>query len=228
MKIFIKQHLGLGDNIVNNGMIRKLHEEYPFAKIFVPCKYHNLNNVTFMFRDIENINVVGVNNDYEMFNIGDKTNFDLVIDSFLMNSNSFSYSKDFDNAFYLMVGMNPDIKQKYFHIQRDEKKENEVYNELITKNGYTDYIFLHEKPGQVEINRNLINSNLPIVFALPEYSMFDLLKVMEMAKECHLISSSFLSLMMCKKYNNNVFAHMYSDRKELSDYVEKNNIQVIL
>ena len=59
-------------------------------------------------------------------------------------------------------------------------------------------------------------------------NLFSLLKVIERAKECHIISSSFLSLLMCYKLNENVYAHMYSDRSELSEYVKNNNIKVIL
>jgi hypothetical protein len=32
---------------------------------------------------------------------------------------------------------------------------------------------------------------------------------------------------MCYKLNDNVCAHMYSDRIELSEYIGKNNIKVI-
>lgn len=35
-KLFVKQHLGLGDNIVHNGMVRKISEDHPEYDIYIP------------------------------------------------------------------------------------------------------------------------------------------------------------------------------------------------
>ena len=45
-----------------------------------------------------------------------------------------------------------------------------------------------------------------------------------------MVSSSFLSLLMCKRYNQNVIAHMYADaeRRDFAPYIMKHNIRVIL
>jgi hypothetical protein len=110
----------------------------------------------------------------------------------------------------------------------DVDEENRVYQELILDKNIGDYIFIHEKKDEnILIDRSRINSVLPIIYADKKYKTFSLLKVIENAKECHIISSSFLSLLMCYKLNNNVCAHMYSDRIELSEYIGKNNIKVI-
>ena len=61
-----------------------------------------------------------------------------------------------------------------------------------------------------------------------KYGIFELLKVIEMAKSVNIISSSFLSLMMCKEYNKNVVAHMYCDRPHLSPYIKKHDIKILL
>ena len=53
--------------------------------------------------------------------------------------------------------------------------------------------------------RKRIKNDLPIIFADPKYLSLHLLKVIEMAEEVHVISSSFLSLFVCKKYNPNYF-----------------------
>lgn len=228
-KIFVKQHLGLGDNIVHNGMVRKISIDYPDHDIYVPAKSHNIDNIRFMYKDNPNIKVVESNNDREMDNYISTTRFDKIISSFLINQKKFNYSEDFDDAFYLMAGYDPKIKHDYFYIERDIDEENRVYQELITDNNILDYIFLHEKKDEkILIDRSKINNELPIVYADKKYKTFSLLKVIENAKECHIISSSFLSLLMCYNINGSVFAHMYSDRTELSEYVSKNGIKVIL
>ena len=72
-----------------------------------------------------------------------------------------------------------------------------------------------------------MEQGLPIITADSKYGIFELLKVIEMAKSVNIISSSFLSLMMCKKYNENVIAHMYCDRQFISPYVNKHNIKTL-
>ena len=134
----------------------------------------------------------------------------------------------FDDAFYMLVGMDPKIIQDYVHIERDYELEEKVYNELIVSKGIHDYHFVHEKNEEnIRINRELLKPDYPIITAEPQYEMFSLLKVIENAKSVNIISSSFLSLMMCKKYNENVIAHMYCDRQFISPYVNKHNIKTL-
>jgi hypothetical protein len=129
----------------------------------------------------------------------------------------------------MLVGMDPIIKTSYFYLERDNEVENKVFDELITSKGITDYLFVHEKPElNIMLNRERIEQGLPIITADPKYGIFELLKVIAMAKSVNIISSSFLSLMMCKEYNKNVVAHMYCDRPLISPYIKKHNIEVLL
>jgi hypothetical protein len=227
-KIFIRHHLGLGDCIVHNGMVRKISIDSPNHNIWISCYYHNLDNVKFMYRDNPNIHIFPVSSDHETNAHISSSNYDKVISSFL-HGGKYNYGVFFDDAFYLEANIDPKIKTENFYIERDYDRENEVYEELVTNNGISDYIFIHEKEESgIKIDRNKITNNFPIVYADKKYKTFELLSVIEKAKECHIISSSFLSLFMCKKYNHNIFAHMYADRNELTNYIIKNNIKVIL
>jgi hypothetical protein len=227
-KIFVKQHMGLGDNIVHNGMVRKISEENPNCEIIVPTHHHNVKNVARMFLDNKNIIVEGFDSHVSMENIVNKRNYKQVISSCLLYGSKYSYGEYFDDAFYLQIGMSPKIKKDYFFLQRDEKKENEVFNQIVTEKGIKEYIFLHEKQKEnIIINRNKI-PNLPIVYADPNYDFFDLMMVIENAKECHLVSSSFVSLMTCKKFNPNIYVHMYVDRIELANHIKKTGLNVII
>lgn len=228
-KIFVKQHLGLGDNIVHNGMVRKISEDFVDFEIFVPSKPHNFDNVSFMYRDNPKIKVVSVENDYQMDVHVNQSDYYKIISSFLIGQNEFDYSKDFDDAFYLKAGYDPRIKNENFFIERDYEEENRVFKELVLDNGISEYIFIHEKKEEgILIDRNRIQSDLPVIYADKKYKTFSLLGVIERAKECHIISSSFLSLLMCYNINYNTYAHMYSDRSELSEYIKKNKINIVL
>ena len=228
-RIFVKHHLGMGDNIVHNGMIRKITKDNPDSQIFIAAKHHNFKNVEYMFRDNSRITVLSVADDGEMHHVINTGGFDKVISSHFDQGNPYHYEYYFDDAFYMLVGMDPLIKQSHFYIDRDAELENRVFDELITSKGITDYLFVHEKPEQnVILSREKMEQGLPIVTADPKYGMFELLKVIENAKSVNIISSSFLSLMMCKQFNQNVVAHMYCDRPYIAPYIKKHNIEVLL
>ena len=228
-RIFVKHHLGMGDNIVHNGMIRKIAEDNPNSHVFTAAKHHNFKNTKYMFRDNPRIVVISVADDGEMYQLIRTQQFDRVISSHFSDGNPYHYETYFDDAFYKLVGMDPKIKNDYFYLERDVEIENRVFDELITSKGITDYLFVHEKPeSNIIINRDKLEPNLPIITADPKYGMFELLKVIEMAKSVNLISSSFVSLMMCKKYNKNVIAHMYCDRPFIGPYIKKHDIEVLL
>ena len=219
----------MGDNIVHNGMIRKIAEDNPNSQIYLAAKHHNFKNVEYMFRDNPRITVLRVEGDSGM-NLALMTGgFDKIISSHFGDGNPYHYETYFDDAFYMLVGMDPSIKQSYFHIDRDIELENRVFDELITSQGITDYVFVHEKPElNVRLSREKMEEGLPIITADPKYGMFELLKVIENAKSVNIISSSFLSLMMCKQFNQNVVAHMYCDRPHIAPYIKKHNIEVLL
>lgn len=228
-RIFVKHHLGMGDNIVHNGMIRKITQDNPNSQIFVAAKHHNFKNVEYMFRDNPRITVLSVADDGGMNHTIRTGGFDKIISSHFDQGNPYHYEKYFDDAFYMLVGMEPKIKTEYFYLERDVELENKVFDELITSKGITDYLFVHEKPeANVILSRDRMEKGLPIITADPKYGMFELLKVIENAKSVNIISSSFLSLMMCKKFNQNTVAHMYCDRPYIAPYIKKHDIEVLL
>jgi len=161
-KIFVKTHLGLGDNIVCNGMIRKISEDYTDYEVHCAAKPHNFENIKYMYRDNTNIHV----NDLD----------DLMMKSHLSNN---SYEKVFDcssgyvgyieygdDVFYKTIGMDPMVRKNNFYLERDYNKELLLYNKIIDEIGSEDFIFIHEKKEENKlINRKKINNSLPIVYA---------------------------------------------------------------
>lgn len=227
-KIFIKQHLGLGDCIIHNGMVRKICETHKQADVYVPCQSYNLTNIKFMYRDNPKIKILEMNDRQMNYHL-QTTKYDHVVYSHFDKGTVYNYGVYGDDAFYLHAGFDPADRINYFFVQRNFEQENQLYEQLISKINSKEYIFLHEKPEQnIVINRNKISSLLPIIYAEPDYNFFDLLTTIEKAKEVHVISSCFLSFFMTKKINKNTYAHMYADRIELETIVKQNNIDVIL
>ena len=59
-------HLGLGDLILCNGLIREIKKQNDF--VFVPIKSHNLFNFKDLFKDDKQIKPLIANTDKEAFN----------------------------------------------------------------------------------------------------------------------------------------------------------------
>jgi hypothetical protein len=227
-KIFIKYHLGLGDCIIHNGMVRKVVTDHPNCQVFVSCKPHNYENIKFMYKDEPRINILKLDDRGTNQHLA-TTKYDIVISSHFEFGTKFDYTLYGDDAFYLHAGFDPKVRTENFYVKRDYEKEKFLFEKLTKEIGTEKYIFIHEKPEQnIVINRSKLNSDLPIILAKPEYNFFDLLTLIEKSEEVHVISSCFLSFFMVKKLNEKTFAHMYADRSELTDMVKKNGINVIL
>lgn len=59
--VHILGHLGLGDHLLCNGLVRNYARHY--EKVVIPCYHHNVEAVSFMFRDLKHVEIVGVKDD---------------------------------------------------------------------------------------------------------------------------------------------------------------------
>ena len=59
-KFLIYHHLGLGDHIICNGLVREICNNSKNS-FLLPAKKQNFQTVEFMFRDLKNLTVVSVN-----------------------------------------------------------------------------------------------------------------------------------------------------------------------
>ena len=62
--IYIFSHLGLGDHIICNGIVRYYSEIY--EKVFVFVRQHNFSNVSYMYRDNPNIIPIVAGDEFEV------------------------------------------------------------------------------------------------------------------------------------------------------------------
>lgn len=62
--VFLKHHLGLGDLLIGNGLIRVLAERH--GRVIVPAKPQNLAAAQWMFSDDKRIEICRVENDQDM------------------------------------------------------------------------------------------------------------------------------------------------------------------
>jgi len=135
------------------------------------------------------------------------------------------------SAFYVAAGIPKEYKMDNFYYQRDFKSEDEFFNSLNLPNEYTviceygdnliDKKFIENKTIHL-ININNIS---------PKY--FDIIKVIENAKEVHLIENSTSLMVYHLQYKNlmktvKVNMHTYSRKESIRRCNSSNNSNLYL
>ena len=181
---YIHHHLGLGDHIICNGLVRHYKEIYGEVTVF--CDDKNFKNVLYMYRDDDNINVLPIkeNGGIPKYISKNKLESDVITVGFDLLKWGVG---TFDEGFYDSVNVPFNFRFTKFFFSRDSKKEEEVYN---LKNPNNDrYIFFHGK-----IDKKKVRNDLMIIENPDEYGIFDILKLIENAEEVHLMESSIKNL----------------------------------
>jgi hypothetical protein len=197
---YIYTHLGLGDHIICNGIVRHYKEIY--GKVSVFCKPHNYENVEYMYRDDDNITVLPVGEDWDvnMYIFENNILNDVIKVGF--ESLSSVNCATFDEGFYLGNGVPFSYRFEKFSFKRDLDLEENIMSELNPNN--EKYIFIHN------VDKNKINSKLKVIENPIKYSIFNLIKLIENAEEVHLMESSIKCLVNSYKMDNpSFFYHNY-------------------
>ena len=136
---YIHHHLGLGDHIICNGLVRYFYKKYKNILLF--CYPHNYENVHYMYRDLNNLEIINFDSerDADIFVDNNKVVRDNLIKPTFSTLDSRFSGMTFDESFYSQVGLNFNVRFDDFYFVRDIEKENEVCQKL-NPNG-EKYIF---------------------------------------------------------------------------------------
>lgn len=186
--ITILHHLGLGDQIMLNGMVRYLAEKETVC-IFV--QKHQIDSTEFMYKDIKDrvlIRPVNTTNAQEMWTQVDGSILPLA--TYKLPTNVWNYIMEgppsdmvnWAHSVYIQACVPPKYMYSKFKIIRDRSRE--------IKYDSDDYIFVHD-----DHTRDMIISVDHTDVFRPDISkttnIFDYLTVIENAKEVHCMDSSF-------------------------------------
>jgi len=226
---YIHHHLGLGDHIICNAIVRYYAKKY--KKIFLFVFTRNLESVAYMFRDLDNIKYLTINNEnYEgQF---------VVVNSHLQFNPNITYLKiGFDylhhrvktsldqtdkltgeQLFYEQVGLPWSERYDGFYIERNAEAEEEVYKYYNPND--EPYVFVHQDTNRKRIIdfKHILNKDIKIInfnkklTDKHQFKFFDHMKLIENAEECHMIDSSFKCLAdSFLKDKKNMFFHRYTN-----------------
>jgi hypothetical protein len=213
---YIFHHLGLGDHILCNGLVREFKEKYENLNVF--CHPFHFGSVDFMYRDDNNINVlpIGGFSDIQNYitknNLGKKT---IRVTDVVTNGISW------DQSFYTTHGIDFAKRWEKFKVVRDFSGENNLYNELNTNN--EKFVLIHSA-GSDNIDRidysKIDNTYKKIFVKKYTENIFDFLGLIEKAEEIHCVESSFHLLVDSIQLNDNLFFHTLSKNRGFSHKIK--------
>jgi len=214
--IQVYHHLGLGDHIICNGLIRYLCRNY--EKVYCFVKEHNLNNVSFMFRDEPRIELIAVKDKSEVPSKIIKDS-----DVIRVGFENVDMSHDnFDKTFYTQLGYDFSLRWDNFYVEREYEKEHDLFVKLNPHN--VPYIVIHDDayrgfmidPSKVREDMKIIKSSDCFISGkmkaeFREYTIFHWILVLERAEEIHCMDSSFKCLVesLPKCSSPRLFYHVY-------------------
>ena len=217
--LFVYHHLGLGDMIHCNGMIRYLLDRLNADRnVNVFCKARNLGMTQWMYRDEPRIHLLPIAEGERESPFVQRTlknhrsrNF-LSVGHRALKSLERAYPRAFyDELFYRQVGLPYSIRYDWCYWQRDLAEEERVYQKLAPE---TPYVFVHDDASRgFSIDTSTIG--MAIVRNDITESIFHMGLLLERAAEVHCMESSIrcmlesLDLSHCKLFYHNF---RYPDR----------------
>lgn len=214
--MLIHHHLGLGDHIICNGLVSYLSQSNPI-RLF--CKHQNLVNIRTMYQNNTNIELIAVTNDKEAQSIGSKYR-DYIKLGISLNP-IFVSNKEWDEIFYIQIGLPYDISWSYFDYYQPAS-QNKIPN--------SRYAFLCSKgsDGVDGVCYKHIDPTLEIVHS-DQGNFFDNLNLIENATEIHCINSAYIHLIdrITTSHDTNLVYHKNFISKPYSDFTLKKKWHVI-
>ena len=228
--ICILHHLGLGDQIMINGMVRHFAEKHSNVYIFV--KNCHKDSVEFMYRDINNVKCIYVTDTHpSTIHSNVPTGCQVIpLATYGVNDDVWKFftqtpqGNSFTNwahGIYIQAGLNPKYMYSKFKVIRDPERESDLYKIYNLEN--KGYIFKHDDPARertitkVDTNLHVFSPDSKPVDVRQEFfetkysNIFDYLKIIENAKEVHCMNSSYNWMIDLMNIGNNSknFFHTY-------------------
>jgi hypothetical protein len=200
MNVTILYHLGLGDHIIMNGLVRHMLGEH--KKVSIVSKEVNKDSIEFMYRDVD-ITIIYVKDTTPktVWESIDKQTKVIPIATYGMDEYTWEMLSTKLSPVcvpYLQAHVNPMFMYTKFKVVRDSVRENTLFNKTI-KN--PKYIFVHDTgSNNDDVSGIQIDTDLDIIRPSMEVTnIFDYLKIIESAEEIHCINSSFACMIELTK-----------------------------
>lgn len=206
-------HLGLGDQVTCNGLVRELYKRHPKLYVYSKLKYYY--NIEFMYRDLPNLRVFPIEESGAQY----FTNLHGIKNFYKLGIGG---ADTVEKSFYAQAGVDFNKKWESFYVQRDPERENKLYSSFGFQPG--EYVFIHDDAARNQIvdTNKIQDKNLKVFRVKPEYTnnIFDYCKIIENAKEVHVIESCvmFMVDLVFKQLDKPLYMHRYTKPIEPWEY----------
>ena len=209
MEKYIYHHMGLGDHFTCNGLVRYYYKQYD--KIYLFCYKHFEDNINFMYRDLPNLQTIGLGSDNEVEEYITKNvlHDKLIKIGFDKLRSLQNQVETFDLGFYVAENLPFSIRFDEYFVERNMDKEMELYKTLNPTD--EDFIFVHEDPERgMFLDKNRIRQDLKIIGNDKRFLIFDYIYLISKAKEVHVMQSSIKDMINSYYFpNTKFFLHNY-------------------
>lgn len=210
--VSIFTHLGNGDHIICNGMLRYFASKKDVETVTTFCYDRNRHNIEYMFRDVENIRIesfpANLESKERLKILSKKDQNNLLIGYEYTDGYRYRNTLSFDETFYEQAGVDFNIRFDNFYVERDEEIENKALMEL--KQDKQEYIYIHDAPElNYNIDRKKINSKLPVIFNSYNYNLFQMRKILENATEIHTMQTGMFDFCNSIDLKCPIYVHLY-------------------
>jgi|TARA_B100001063_G_scaffold245224_1_gene280262 plasmid maintenance system antidote protein VapI len=239
-KIYIYHHLGLGDHISCNGFVRSILKKNRNHLIYLFCKKQYLKLISFLYRDEKKIRLIPIDVKNKSQKIYEKE-IELYLKKIKKKNKIYKIGFEKFNDIYeqMYSYSNPVSHEMVFYHQlklpyskrfsesywkRDFKNEDKTFRKLV-KNNKNNFAFIHDEPSLgYFIDSKFVTPGLKIVRNDKRENIFHMAKILEEAKELHLMESSFRC--MAETLNiktKNIYLYIWRRRKIAPNYSRKLN-----
>lgn len=200
-ELLIYHHLGLGDHIILNGLVRTYSLAFNVVKLF--CKPQNVETVLHMYDDLGLELLIG-DDDFARNYIRENRPKHLLCVGFDQLNNQ----EPFDYQFYNLADINFKTRWESFYCP-PSPKEDELFDSL---NLPPKYALIHEDAERgYLIDHSEISLPIVEIEKMAGYSLINWRKVIEGASELHMIDSSAMFLADSLEENGaKLFVHRYA------------------
>jgi len=192
--VIVHHHMGLGDHICMNAMVRAMVEEH--GPLSVVCKGGNLDNVRFMYRDDPRISVVQLPHHAN----GERAAVDHMVSEQNATLIRIGFRDPYhhndpvspDEYFYRQAGVDYEQRFDGFRMDRDMEAEKAAFKKMVGDR--EDYVFVQSDEARGFPLREAWGDDAVVVENDPSVMLFHLGLVLERARELHLPNSSIRCL----------------------------------
>jgi len=220
--IYIHHHLGLGDHIICNGLVREIYKKHDGVRLF--CKYHNLPSVNFMYRDLDKFQTIGVAHDGEVHS-GEHI---LRVGFSFVELYKNTLGLKWDESFYYQCVIDFNKRWDSFYFKRDFVAESKLVEKLNPSREPFALIHKSGSDGIDRVDEGLIEKSLKKIFVKKgdTDNIFNYLSLIESASEIHCIDSYFKHLVDSFELKKPLYYHNKEQRSPLAHSMKNAWIEV--